>query len=86
MCGGVEADTITPAQTAIAMTELFPESSMLQESPKLRFLREHDLVTRKLPGGTWRCELGEDFGSGDTEDDAVIDFCLKTKLKHWNQV
>jgi hypothetical protein len=54
-------------------------------SPKLRFLREHALTTRQTPAGTWRCYLtDETFGFGDTEDEAIIDLCNLTGLKHWN--
>ena len=65
--------------------ELFslPESP----SPRLVWLRQHGLVLQKLPSGRYECALDdENFGRGDTQDEACIDFCLKTQLPHWNQL
>ncbi len=65
--------------------ELFaiPESL----SPKLAWLRRHDLSVRRMPNDTYRCELNDEtFGVGDTELEAIEDFCVKTKLKHWNNL
>jgi hypothetical protein len=54
-------------------------------SPKLRFLREQALTTRELSDGSWRCYLtDETVGAGLTEDEAIIDLCNLTGLKHWN--
>lgn len=54
-------------------------------SPKLRWLERNQLTTRKTVRG-WVCELDEhNRGTGETEEDACADFCLKTKLKHWSR-
>lgn len=53
-------------------------------SPKLSWLREHGLVLRRRPSGLHECVLDEDnYGIGRDEDEATIDFCLKTGLPHW---
>lgn len=53
-------------------------------SPRLAWLREHDLTLKRLPSGRWECSLDPDnIGTGANEDDATIDFCLKTGLPHF---
>ncbi len=64
------------------MSELFQIEESL--SPRLAWLRRHDLTTRKLPSGRWECVFDEEnIGSGATEDESTIDFCLKTQLPHF---
>ncbi len=54
-------------------------------SPKMKWLRQHGLILRKLENGQWECALdAENFGRGETDEDACVDFCLKTKLAHWS--
>lgn len=53
-------------------------------SPKLRWLERHQLTTRQTSAG-WACELSaKTRGTGDTEEDAIADFCAKFKLKPHN--
>jgi hypothetical protein len=33
------------------MTELFPSQEVAMDSPRLAFLKRHQLTTRQLPGG-----------------------------------
>jgi hypothetical protein len=64
------------------MSDLFeiPESL----SPRLAWLRDHGLTLKKLESGRWECSLDENnCGRGDSQDEACIDFCLKTQLPHW---
>ncbi len=68
------------------MSELFPESAVAMDSPKLRWLAKHGLSTRRMENGRWRCELNEEtFGVGDDEEEAIVHFCIKTRLPHYNQ-
>lgn len=65
------------------VNELFPVEKSL--SPRRGWLEQHGLVLYRLPTGTYRCELDEEnYGSGRTKDLAVINFCVKTGIKHWN--
>ncbi len=53
-------------------------------SPRLAWLRRHGLILRQRPSGLWECVLDdENRGVGRNEDEATIDFCLKTKLPHF---
>lgn len=53
-------------------------------SPKVRFLQEHQLVTRQMPNGRWECLLDEEnVARGDDEQDAIISYCIFSGLKHW---
>lgn len=53
-------------------------------SPKRDWLHRHGLTTFKVENGRWRCMLNEEtFGCGVTEEDACLDLCYKTRLKHW---
>lgn len=62
--------------------DLFPIPVVL--SPRRQWLERHGLVLRKV-GDQWACILDDaNFHKGETEDDACIEFCLKTGIKHWN--
>lgn len=66
------------------MSDLFDIPISL--SPRLRWLRDHDLVLRETVTGAWECVLNqENIGRGATADEACVNFCLKTKLPHWTQ-
>lgn len=56
-------------------------------SPRLAWLERHCLTLRKRTDAIgYECALdAENFGRGETEDEACIDFCLKTKLQHYSQ-
>lgn len=63
--------------------DAFPE--FFQDSPKLAFIKKHDLRVVKLDSGRWRCWLTDQtFGVGATEAEAIIDFCIKTGIKHYS--
>lgn len=55
-------------------------------SPKLKFLLRHGLVTKNTSKSRWRCNLATPpkKGSGRTEEDAIIDWCNKNGIKHYN--
>lgn len=64
--------------------ELFPASSVASLSPRLKWLERHGLVTRRLENGRYVCHLDDsNEGRGESEDDAISDFCVKHKLKHY---
>lgn len=75
------------------MDELIPIPESL--SPRLAWLKAHGLRTQiddlprcyKGPATTqpWVCHNGTkiDCGFGDTEADAIFDYCQKFGVKHW---
>lgn len=63
--------------------DAFPEAVLL--SPRLQWLAKHNLTTKKLESGRWRCFLDDKtYGVGATEAEAIISYCIKTGVKHWN--
>lgn len=67
------------------MTDLFPD---LPESlsPKLAWLARYGLTTRRLESGRWECALDEEnWARGEDEEEAIVSFCVKTGLGHYNQ-
>ncbi len=64
------------------MTTLFPVPESL--SPKLVWLAKHRLHTKDM-SGYWLCRNGgwTKSAKGDTEDEAIIDYCARHGLKHW---
>jgi hypothetical protein len=56
-------------------------------SPRRAWLDRHGLTLAKLPSGAYECRLDdENFGRGEDEDAACVDFCLKHRVAHWNQI
>jgi hypothetical protein len=62
-------------------------------SPRLAWMRLHGVdVIRSAapqPGAVWFCRrAGMDptntVGAGDTDNDAIYDWCEKTGIKHWS--
>ncbi len=67
------------------MTELFPVEKSL--SPRRAWLERHGLTLMKLESGRFEVRLdSENFARGDDEDEACVEYCLKTGIRHWNQV
>lgn len=65
------------------MSELFEVPEVL--SPKLAWLKKHRLkVFDNSPKG-WMCRNAgwTKNASGDTEDEAILDYCERHNLKHW---
>lgn len=63
-------------------TELFdlPESL----SPRLAWLQCHGLTLTRLESGRYECALDDEtFARGEDEDEAIVAFCIKTKLSHY---
>lgn len=65
------------------MPDLFPVEPSL--SPRRRWLDRHGLTLHRTPTGRYQvCMDEENCVSGTTKDEAVINFCVKTGIKHWN--
>ena len=57
-------------------------------SPRLAWLERNCLTLRTVPAiiMKYECILDEEnVGRGADADEAIIDFCIKTKMKHWSQ-
>jgi len=66
------------------MPELFPESEVTQLSPRLAWMKRHDVVTGKNEAGKWFAIITEDLvGSGESEVAALEDLVVRSGLKHW---
>lgn len=65
------------------MSELFPVESMLSPSPRLLWLREHNLALGELPDGKKFCVGEHATGFGNTHLEAEQDYCAVTALTHW---
>lgn len=65
------------------MSELF-EDLPPSPSPKLAWLKKNRLSTGKTVNG-WRCyNAGYTWiGVGQTEDEAILDYCHRHNLQHW---
>ena len=57
-------------------------------SPRLAWIQLHGVEVfcseNPVPGARWFCRKGTVIGAGDTDNDAIYDFCEKTGIKHWN--
>ncbi len=55
-------------------------------SPRLRWLDPRALSTYRLDNGKWRCELNAlNWADGLTEDEAIVNFCIETRIPHYSQ-
>lgn len=54
-------------------------------SPKLQFLKEQGLFTKKTSKSRWKCEPVDapQKGVGRNEEDAIIDYCEKNQIKYY---
>lgn len=65
------------------VSDLFPNAVSL--SPRAQWLARHGLTLYRTDKGRWYCGLDdENRGGGRTRDEAIIKFCLKSGIKHWN--
>jgi hypothetical protein len=78
------------------MSELLFDNLPVTESPRLKWLRAHNVQTRKNPRipddeFPWEAvdnELSlfrESHGIGATEHDALVDLAIKRKWRMWNE-
>lgn len=73
------------------MDSLFPPSDMAMDSPRLKWLKQHDLVTKQQGYAytahplSWCCSnrAMTMCGWGESELDATIDYCNRYKIEHW---
>ncbi len=65
------------------MSELFSESEVTKDSPRLTWLKQHNLALGQLPDGTRFCAGRNSIGYGDTHRDAELDYSESVDLEHW---
>lgn len=62
------------------MSELFPDSAITSEHPRVAWLAERGLVLTKTDTGRFQCALDEwNLAKGDDEDEAIANYCYSTK-------
>lgn len=73
--------------------ELFPAKAVRQLSPRLKWVKEHDVRTlhRKVHDGSkrwfaWVDGVGPGQGEGETEEEACRDLGVKAGIKLWNEL
>lgn len=55
-------------------------------SPKLRWLERNALTLVRRENGRHLCVLDdENYGEGDTAEEACADLCIATGIKHWSE-
>ncbi len=68
------------------MSDLFPDLAP-SLSPRLAWLARYGLTVRRLGENRYECALDEEnYGRGEDEETAIVDFCVKTRLPHYNQL
>ena len=79
--------------------ELFPPEAVTKLSPRLEWIRRHDLRTLKSDGiqpedepwSCWQGEIhpevffGERYATGQTEDEAITRWAKRAGVKLWNE-
>lgn len=55
-------------------------------SPRLAWLERNGLAMAKNEKGRHLCVLDdENYGEGDTADEACADLCIATGIRHWSE-
>ena len=82
------------------MKELFAPETVSSDSPRLRWMKKHHLITYRSPHLTdeeepWSCWDGrlelatgamlQNMAEGITEDDAIANWALHNGVKLWNE-
>ena len=64
--------------------DLFPVPEVL--SPKLAWLRKHGLTAERIGPDVFRCRNSAHTltGEGQTEADAILDYCERHHLTHYS--
>lgn len=65
------------------MDELFEIKECL--SPRLAWLKHFGLRMETRKEIHYCIFDNENFGTGENEEEACVDLCIKTKLPHWNE-
>lgn len=65
------------------MSELFHESEVAKESPRLLWLRQHDLALGQLPSGTRFCAHALAIFTADTHKDCELKMATYLGTEHW---
>lgn len=67
------------------MSELFPASVLCQDSPRLKWMKRHQVSMRR-DNNKFIAEIDEDsWGVGSTEEEALLDLIEMTGLPHWSK-
>lgn len=80
------------------MNELFAPDSVSMNSPRLVWLKQHDIHTYKSPcveedDEPWSCWAGSfesvsklsDYETGQTEDEAITKWAVRHGVRLWNE-
>ena len=63
--------------------ELFPESAMSAPSPRLTWLKLHNLALGELPSGTRFVASDQYITHADTHSDAELKMAAILEVEHW---
>lgn len=67
------------------MSELFPAASVSALSPRLAWMKRHQVSMRRQDS-KFIAEIDEDsWGAGNTEEEALLDLIEMTGLPHWEK-
>ena len=76
--------------SAMSNPELFQPAEMRSESPKLRWMRTHNIITEFLDAGfgcRWYAHCGEFCTQhGETEDEALTNLAMALGVRRWDEV
>ncbi len=64
--------------------ELFPPAAVTQDSPRLAWLKRHNLALGELPDGTKICVGRHAIGYADTHKDAELECAEAMNVAHWS--
>lgn len=65
-------------------SELFPDSSMASDSPRLIWLRKHNLALGELPSGQRYCASFEHIVHGETHRECEEFMARALDIHHWS--
>ena len=66
------------------MSELFPDSAMSAPSPRLTWLKLHNLSLGELPDGTRFVASDQYITHADTHSDAELKMAAILEVEHWS--
>lgn len=66
------------------MDNLFPDSEITMESPRLKWLKKHNLAIGELPDGTRFCVGLFNTGYGSTHRDAELECAAAAEIEHYS--
>ena len=66
------------------MTELFSDESVRKDSPRIVWLKTHNLALGELPCGTRFCASDQYSTHADTHSDAELKMAAILEVEHWS--